>query len=182
MKQKLRELNNYNSLGAVIAGINSTSVHRLNVTRDLISSFVVRDFMKLEILMGTQKSHFAYRLAWENSSGERIPYIPLHRRDLVTALEGNRTWMDGPEKIEIPRDGSDASRGTQMVRRYVIDGKERINWKKFEIMGEVVVGVQSAQAVPAGRMAKNETVRESVLDLRILKDDDVGLSYLQASC
>lgn len=122
--------------------------------------------MKLEILMGTQKSHFAYRLAWENSSGERIPYIPLHRRDLVTALEGNRTWMDGSEKMEGPNG--------QMTRRYITDGRERINWKKFEIMGEVIVGVQQSQAVPFQRVAKNDIVRESVLDVKLNKDDDVS--------
>ena len=81
--------------------------------------------------------------------------------------------MEGSEKMEVPRDGSEGSRGSQMVRRYVTDGKDRINWKKFEIMGEVVVGVQSAQAVPMGRLSKNEVVRESVLDVKILKDDDV---------
>ncbi|KAF2093287.1 ras GEF [Rhizodiscina lignyota] len=173
--RKLRELNNYNSLGAIIAGINSTSVHRLQATRELISSLIVRDFMKLEILMGTQKSHFAYRLAWENSSGERIPYIPLHRRDLVSALEGNRTWMEGSEKMEAG--GSMGSGGSQMVRRYITDGKERINWKKFEIMGEVIVGVQSAQSVPMTRLGKNDIVRESVLEVRINKDDDVSAPF-----
>lgn len=143
-------------------------MHRLTTTRELINSFVVRDFMKLEILMGTQKSHFAYRLAWENSPGERIPYIPLHRRDLVTAIEGNKTWMEGGDKMDGPNG--------QAVRRYVRDGEDRINWKKFEIMGEVVVGVQAAQAVPMPRLAKNEIVRESVLDVRLTKDDDVSFS------
>lgn len=33
---KLRHLNNYNSLGAVVAGINGTAVHRLTQTRELI--------------------------------------------------------------------------------------------------------------------------------------------------
>lgn len=124
--------------------------------------------MKLEILMGTQKSHFAYRLAWENSSGERIPYIPLHRRDLVTAIEGNKTWMDGSEKM-------DAGNG-QLVRRYITENREKINWKKFEIMGEVVVGVQAAQAVPFPRYPRNDIVRESVLDVKMIKDDDVSIA------
>lgn len=90
--RSLRQLNNYNGLGAVMAGIKGTAVHRLVATRDSVPQAIGRDFMKLEILMGTQKSHFAYRLAWENSSGERIPYIPLHRRDLVSASEGNSTF------------------------------------------------------------------------------------------
>jgi hypothetical protein len=78
-------MNNYNALGAVLAGIRGSSVHRLAATKELMPPMITKDFLKLEILMGTQKSHFAYRLAWENSSAERIPYLPLHRRDLVSA-------------------------------------------------------------------------------------------------
>lgn len=132
--------------------------------------------MKLELLMGTQKSHFAYRLAWENSSGERIPYIPLHRRDLVAAQDGNRTWMDGNEKMEGPNG--------QMTRRYVADGLERINWKKFEIMGDVVVGIQQAQAVPFPKIPRNDAVRESVMDIKLYRDEDVSLVFISylANC
>ena len=154
--RKLRELNNYNALGAVIAGIKSTSVHRLAATRDLIPPNVAKDWMKLEILMSPTRSHFAYRLAWENSSSERIPYMPLHRRDLVSAEEGNKTFI-GDEK----------------------DGK--INWKKFEIMGEVIVGMQKAQGMPYKSLGSGggrgiEQLKELVLDVKMCKDEDVSLS------
>jgi hypothetical protein len=100
ISQKLRQLNNYNSLGAIVAGINGTAVHRLVQTRELLSPQAQKDFMRLEILMGTQKSHFAYRLAWENTTGEKIPFLPLHRRDLVSAEAGNKTFTeDGQGKI-----------------------------------------------------------------------------------
>ncbi|KAL2350220.1 ras guanine nucleotide exchange factor domain-containing protein [Cryomyces antarcticus] len=144
--RKLRELNNYNALGALLAGINGIAVHRLAATRELIPPAVAKDFMKLEILMGSQKSHFAYRLAWENSSSERIPYLPLHRRDLVSAEAGNRTFVG--------------------------DGGERVNWKKFEIMGEVILALQKAQGTPYPPMTKNEDVRMLVLDCKLVKDDD----------
>ncbi|KAJ9664884.1 hypothetical protein H2201_004936 [Coniosporium apollinis] len=155
--RKLRELNNYNALGAILAGINGTAVHRLAATRDLVPATTAKDFMKLEILMSTQKSHFAYRLAWENSSGERIPYLPLHRRDLVSASEGNPTFIGGV-KGEEPNTG--------------VTGRERINWKKFDIMGEVIVGMQRAQGTPYPALPRNEDVKQLVLDLRIVKDDD----------
>jgi len=148
--QKLRQLNNYNSLGAVIAGINGTAVHRLTQTRELVPQQSQKQFMRLEILMGTQKSHFAYRLAWTNTSTERIPFLPLHRRDLVLAEEGNRTYFD--------------------------DGNTRINWKKFELMGEVVVGIQRSQGTPYPTIARNEEVQRLVLDGRFPKDDDVSLT------
>ncbi|KAL8822645.1 MAG: hypothetical protein Q9191_006623, partial [Dirinaria sp. TL-2023a] len=143
---KLRQRNNYNSLGAVVAGINGTAVHRLTQTRELVPQQAQKQFMRLEILMGTQRSHFAYRLAWTNTSTERIPFLPLHLRDLVLAEEGNRTYLD--------------------------EDNTRINWKKFELMGEVVVGVQRSQGTPYPCTARNEEVQRLLLDGKFPKDDD----------
>ena len=153
--RKLREINNYNALGAVIAGVRSSSVGRLSATRELIAPALGKDWMKLELLMSPTRSHFAYRLAWENSSGERIPYLPLHRRDLVSAEEGNKTFI-GDEN----------------------DGK--INWKKFEVMGEVIVSLQKAQGTQNKNLGKgpgNQQIKELVLDGKLTKDEDV--SYKQ---
>ena len=145
---KLRYLNNYNSLGAIIAGINGTAVHRLAQTRDLVSLEARKQFMRLEILMGTAKSHSAYRLGWQNTSTPRIPFLPLHRRDLVFAEEGNRTFIGDDEG-------------------------DRINWRKFEIMGEVIVEIRKSQELPYPTIKKNEEVQRLVLDGRFSKDEDV---------
>jgi hypothetical protein len=150
--RKLRELNNYNALGAFLAGIRGTAVHRLAATRELIPPAIGKDWMKLEILMSHSRSFQAYRLAWDNSSAERIPYIPLHRRDLVTAEEGNQTFI-GDEKTG------------------------RINWKKFEVMGEVIVSLQKAQGLPYRGLANGrmgEQARELVMDVKLVKDEDVS--------
>ena len=149
---KLRYLNNYNSLGAVIAGINGTAVHRLSQTRDLITPESQKQFMRLEILMGTQKGHFAYRLAYGNTSTSRIPFLPLHRRDLVLAEEGNKTYIGGGDS-------------------------GRINWKKFEIMGEVIIGIRKSQEVGYQNMPRSEEVQRLVLDGRFCKDDDVSFLW-----
>ena len=157
---KLRYLNNYNSLGAVISGINSIAVHRLAQTRELIPAPAQKQFMRLEILMGSQKSHSAYRLAWTNTPTQRIPFLPLHLRDLVLAEQGNRTYVAGAEG-------------------------ERINWKKFEIMGEVIIGIQKSQEVPYPTINKNEEVQRLVLDGRFCEDEDVSavvLTLLLLSC
>jgi len=110
--------------------------------------------MRLEILMGTQRSHFAYRLAWENTSTERIPFLPLHRRDLVSAEEGNRTFVG--EKLH------------------------RINWGKFEIMGDVIVGIQRSQGTPYPNINRNSDVQRLVLDGKFSKDDDVSVNHRRA--
>lgn len=143
---KLRRQNNYNSLGALIAGINGTPVHRLVQTRELIPIQSQKDFMRLVILMGTQRSYFAYRLAWDNSFTERIPFLPLHRRDLVSAEEGNKTFVG--------------------------ENKSRINWKKFEVMGEVVLGIQRSQKMPHPQAQKFDDIERMILDAKLSGDEE----------
>ncbi|KAK4212864.1 hypothetical protein QBC37DRAFT_287160 [Rhypophila decipiens] len=143
---KLRQLNNYNGLAAVLAGINDTAIHRLAQTRALISPDVQKRFMRLVLLMGTQKSHFAYRLAWENSPLPRIPFMPLHRRDLVSAEEGSRTLV-GPNG-------------------------DRINWKKFEVLGEILLPIMKSQGQPYPNLHQHELSRGLILDCRIDTDDE----------
>jgi len=143
---KLRQLNNYNSLAAIIAGINGTAVHRLGQTRQLVPEAVQKRFARLILLMGTQKSHFAYRLAWENSPLPRIPFMPLHRRDLVGAEEGGLTFI-GPQG-------------------------DRINWKKFEVLGEVLLPIMKSQGHPYPSLAKHDTARELILDCLMPIDEE----------
>lgn len=144
---KLRQLNNYNGLAAILAGINGTAIHRLTQTRSLVPADIHKRFARLVILMGTQKSHFAYRLAWENSPLPRIPFIPLHRRDLVSAEEGSKTFI-GPKA-------------------------ERINWKKFEVLGEVLLPIMRSQGTAYQKLTKHDTVRELILSCRMPTDDEV---------
>ncbi|KAK5660934.1 hypothetical protein OQA88_12308 [Cercophora sp. LCS_1] len=144
--QRLRQLNNYNGLAAVLAGINGTAVHRLAQTRALVSADVQKRFARLVLLMGTQKSHFAYRLAWENSPLPRIPFMPLHRRDLVSAEEGSRTFV-GPNN-------------------------DRINWKKFEVLGEVLLPIMKSQGQPYPGLHRHDLSRELILDCRMSADEE----------
>jgi hypothetical protein len=144
---KLRQLNNYNGLAAIVAGINGTAIHRLAQTRALVPEVVTNRFTRLCILMGTQKSHFAYRLAWENSPLPRIPFIPLHRRDLVSAEEGSKTFV--------------GSKG------------DRINWKKFEVLGEVLLPVMKSQGAAYPNLARHDNARELILGCRMPTDDEV---------
>ncbi|KAL9049259.1 MAG: hypothetical protein Q9162_007313 [Coniocarpon cinnabarinum] len=152
--RKLRELNNYNSLGAVVAGIQAISVYRLTATRDQVPPNVQKNLMKLELLMSTQKGHSAYRLAWENSSGPRIPFLPLHRRDLVVAEQGNKTWIT----VDVPEDCEKQER--------------RINWNKFRVLGGMLWDLYQAQSKPYSGFVANEGIRRLLLDGVMVKDDE----------
>ncbi|QPC66359.1 hypothetical protein HYE67_008590 [Fusarium culmorum] len=152
---KLRQLNNYNGLAAVLAGVNGTAIHRLNQTRALVPADIQKRFARLGILMGTQKSHFAYRLAWENSSLPRIPFIPLHRRDLVSAEEGSRTFV-----------GAEG---------------DRINWKKFDVLGEVLLPMMKSQGTSYPNLAKHDNARELILGCRMPTDEEIKQDIYQRS-
>ncbi|KAI0518219.1 ras guanine nucleotide exchange factor domain-containing protein [Xylaria bambusicola] len=143
---RLRQLNNYNGLAAVLAGINGTAVLRLTQTRALVPPDVQKRFARLVLLMGTQKGYFAYRLAWENSPLPRIPFIPLHRKDLVSAEEGSITFI-GPQG-------------------------DRLNWKKFEVLGEVILPIMKSQSTPYPNLTKHDDARELILDCLITTDED----------
>ncbi|KAJ6260182.1 hypothetical protein Dda_4405 [Drechslerella dactyloides] len=141
----LRHMNNYNSLGAVIAGVNGLAIHRLALTRSLVNEAIHKNFMRLELLMGTHKSHFAYRLALENTTTEHIPFIPLHRRDLVSADEGNRSFL-GDEG--------------------------RINWRKFEIMGDILLTLTNSQSGPHRDLRANAMTNQLISDATSTMNDD----------
>lgn len=102
--------------------------------------------MRLELLMAPHKSHFSYRLALDNTSSQRIPFIPLHRRDLVSADEGNKTFLQDGEKI---------------------------NWNKFHIMGDILMVIIKSQTNPYQTLTRNPTVEKLILDAVICTNDDV---------
>ncbi len=143
---RLRQLKNYNGLAAVLAGINCTAIHRLAQTRALVDTDIQKRFAQLVLLMSTQKSHFAYRLAWENSPPPRIPFIPLLRRDLVSAEEGSRTFV-----------------GLQ---------NDRVNWKKFEVLGDVLLPIMKSQGTPYPSLRQSLDARDLILDCHMSMDEE----------
>lgn len=141
-------MNNYNSLGAVVAGISGTAINRLTQTHELVRPEIRKKFMRLELLMGTHKGHTKYRLAWENTSSERIPFIPVLRRDLASADEGNRTFLE---------DGT-------------------INWNKFQVMGDILENVARAQEKPYTNLTANPLIRKMMEETAVTANEDVSFS------
>lgn len=121
----------------------------MSQTRELVRPEVHKNFMRLELLMGTHKSHSKYRLAWDNTTSERIPFLPLHRRDLVSAEEGNRTFLQDGEKI---------------------------NWNKFQVMGDVMMVLVRSQATPYKKLDGNSVVEAMIKNAATCMNDDVRLS------
>ncbi|KAK5940762.1 hypothetical protein PMZ80_007179 [Knufia obscura] len=146
LAQKLRQMNNYHALGAVVAGLNSSEIVRLTQTQELIPQEQHKKFLSLKILMSHQKSHAAYRMAWENSNAERIPLLPRIQEDLIKAATGNPTFVGG-----------------------------QIKWSKFEVMGESIIGVQRSQERPyvfQDRTARGYDIAKLILETKVVEDED----------
>ena len=73
---ELRHRNNYNSLMAILAGINSAAILRLKQTQQAIANKkVYQQFLSLERLMSTDRSFNSYRMALKASDAPGIPYL-----------------------------------------------------------------------------------------------------------
>lgn len=158
---KVRQLNNYNSLGAIVAGINGHEIARLGQTRELVPPQIQKDFLRLSILMGLSRGHAAYRLAWDNSFNERIPFVPLLRQDLTLASNGMNTWVVGGEK----------------EKEAVGLAERKINWRKFEVMGEVIVMIQNSQMSGYKFSPRDEEVVKLILETRVLEGSEVCVPF-----
>ncbi|KAG2184491.1 hypothetical protein INT43_000400 [Umbelopsis isabellina] len=114
MAVALRNRNNYNTLMAVLAGINSASVLRLRHTRDWVSvKKIYKQFQSLERLMSTDRSFGSYRLALKASEAPGIPYLGIHNQDLLSLAEANKDFK--------------------------LDGT--IHWEKFRLMGDTILAM-----------------------------------------
>jgi hypothetical protein len=95
---QLKLLNNYHTLGAIIAGLNSSNVLRLKYTFEKLPSRSKGMLRDLEQLMTMMQNFRNYRKAVKDVRGPTIPYLAVHLKDLLTISENNPDMVD-EEKI-----------------------------------------------------------------------------------
>ncbi|GAA5796610.1 hypothetical protein HPULCUR_001983 [Helicostylum pulchrum] len=117
---ELKRLNNFNTLMAVLAGVNNAAVLRLKRTRELTrvkNKALYEDFLALELLMSSERSFFNYRSTLKQTELPGIPYLGIHQQDLVSLGEANKD--------------------------HKMDGK--VHWNKFRLMGESILEMMRFQ-------------------------------------
>ncbi|TPX45820.1 hypothetical protein SeLEV6574_g03628 [Synchytrium endobioticum] len=147
----LRNSNNYNSLMAVLAGLNSAPIARLHNTRRLLmdkSTFHM--YEAIEKLMASEKSFAAYRHALKKSDLPCIPYLGLFFRDLLYIDEMNKD------------------------RR--LDGA--INLPKFLLMGDTVMMIRNFQQ-RAHQVTRDPYITRVISDTPVMSDDDAYHTSLE---
>lgn len=92
--EHLRDLNNYNSLMAIIAGLSFSSVFRLRWTREEMPAQTQKTMKELEQIMSSESSFKVYRHRLAASDPPCIPYLGVYLTDL--------TFMDeNPDNITV---------------------------------------------------------------------------------
>eukprot|EP01132_Coremiostelium_polycephalum_P000405 gene405-512_t len=114
----LREINNFNTLIGIFAGLNTASVNRLKKTFAQLSPNANSSYQSLEKLMSSQSSFKNYRNCYKTVTPPALPYLPVILSDLTFTEDGN------PDKI-----------GTL------------INFQKRELICRIISEVQAAQQV-----------------------------------
>lgn len=92
--EKLLKLRNFNSLMAIVYGLNSGSIQRLKTLWDSLSSNSRSSFDKLHKLLSPVKNYKEYRAylaasSASSSSTPLLPYVGLFLRDMTLTVEGN---------------------------------------------------------------------------------------------
>ncbi|KAL5535574.1 hypothetical protein ACEPAF_3668 [Sanghuangporus sanghuang] len=127
---KLRMLNNYSGLRAVITAINQ-STYPGDASMEIFKTKVDlhKKYLSSDILLRTTGAHQSYRMALRNTKGPCIPSLEVHTSDLRRANEGNPdTKPDDPAKI---------------------------NWAKYTMMGRFIELITSIQDRCVGRNGYN---------------------------
>jgi hypothetical protein len=69
----------------------------------------------------------------------------------------------------------------QGSKTLVGEGQDRINWKKFEVLGDVLLPIMKSQGTAYPNLTKHDAARELVLDCRMPTDDEVS-KHISMAC
>ncbi|XP_067280197.1 RAS guanyl-releasing protein 2 [Pseudorasbora parva] len=98
--QRLLQLQNFNTLMAVVGGLSNSSIARLKDTQALIGSETLKVFDGLVELVTSSGNYSRYRQRFSECSGFRFPILGVHLKDLIAVHVALPDWFD-PEKTRV---------------------------------------------------------------------------------
>uniref|UniRef100_A0A4W4FJW0 RAS guanyl releasing protein 3 (calcium and DAG-regulated) n=1 Tax=Electrophorus electricus TaxID=8005 RepID=A0A4W4FJW0_ELEEL len=81
--QKLLHLQNFNTLMAVVGGLSHSSISRLKETHSHLSPDVTKIWSEMTELVASNGNYSAYRKAYGECEGLKIPILGVHLKDLI---------------------------------------------------------------------------------------------------
>uniref|UniRef100_A0A3Q2TUG7 RAS guanyl releasing protein 2 n=1 Tax=Fundulus heteroclitus TaxID=8078 RepID=A0A3Q2TUG7_FUNHE len=92
--QKLLQLQNFNTLMAVVGGLSNSSISRLKDTQSHISAETNKVFNSLIELVTSCGNYSQYRKRFSECSGFRFPILGVHLKDLIAVHVALPDWVD----------------------------------------------------------------------------------------
>uniref|UniRef100_A0A8B9Q6A7 RAS guanyl releasing protein 2 n=1 Tax=Apteryx owenii TaxID=8824 RepID=A0A8B9Q6A7_APTOW len=93
--QRLLQLQNFNTLMAVVGGLGHSSVARLRHTLALLGPDTTQLWESLTELVSSAGNYGRYRRCLAACRGFRLPALGVHLKDLVALHEALPDWLDG---------------------------------------------------------------------------------------
>ncbi|CAG8644052.1 40260_t:CDS:10 [Gigaspora margarita] len=86
---KCRQLNNFNSLTAIISGLNSAPIHRLKRTWEMVNARTIQTLDNLNRIMNSTKNFNDYREMLHSVNPPCVPFLGVYLTDLTFIEDGN---------------------------------------------------------------------------------------------
>ncbi|XP_073465677.1 RAS guanyl-releasing protein 1 isoform X1 [Aquarana catesbeiana] len=100
--QKLHQLQNFNTLMAVIGGLCHSSISRLKETSSHVSHDVSKVLNEMTELLASCRNYDNYRRAYNECSNFKIPILGVHLKDLISLYAAMPDFLD-EKKINVPK-------------------------------------------------------------------------------
>ncbi|XP_023206489.1 RAS guanyl-releasing protein 1-like isoform X1 [Xiphophorus maculatus] len=100
--QKLRALQNFNTLMAVTGGLCHSSISRLKDTSNLLPPDITKILSEFTELLSSRSNYSNYRRVYNECRGFKVPILGVHLKDLISLNEALPDYID-EEKINLSK-------------------------------------------------------------------------------
>ncbi|AWO98608.1 putative RAS guanyl-releasing protein 1-like [Scophthalmus maximus] len=100
--QKLRSLQNFNTLMAVTGGLCHSSISRLKDTSNLLPPDITKALSEMTELLSSRSNYSNYRRLYNECSGFKVPILGVHLKDLISLNEALPDYVD-EDKINLSK-------------------------------------------------------------------------------
>ncbi|XP_037534300.1 RAS guanyl-releasing protein 4 [Nematolebias whitei] len=100
--QKLRALQNFNTLMAVTGGLCHSSISRLKDTSNLLPPDITKVLSEFTELLSSRSNYSNYRRVYSECQGFKVPILGVHLKDLISLNEALPDYID-EEKINLSK-------------------------------------------------------------------------------
>ncbi|CAB4380587.1 unnamed protein product [Rhizophagus irregularis] len=149
---KCRALNNFNSLTAIISGLNSAPIHRLKRTWEMVNTKTIQTLEALNKIMNSTKNFAEYRETLHTVNPPCVPFLGVYLTDLTFIEDGNPNTLKKSRQL--------------------------VNFSKRMKTAEVIREIQQYQSVPYNLAAVQEI--QMFIKCHLQDSRDVGDLYDQS--